>query len=86
MLAFTSNGFSNLGEPDAVVYHKNALSMPMHSHKKYYFNHRNSLLMLFGNYSLKNTLILGFGRIIFEMIALVYSALSLNLETCLCDY
>ena len=52
--------------------------MPMHSHKKYYFNHRNSLLMLFGNYSFKNTLILGFGRVILELIALVYSALSLN--------
>ena len=71
-------GFQVWVEPDAVVYHKNALSMPMHSHKKYYLNHRNSLIMLFGNYSIKNTLILGFGRIIFEMIALGYSVLCLN--------
>ena len=79
MLAFTSNGFSNLGGTDAIVYHKNALSMPMHSHKKYYFNHRNSLLMLFGNYSFKNTLILGFAkRTILELVALGYSTLSLN--------
>ena len=34
--------------------------------------------MLFGNYSIKNTLILGSGRIIFEMIALGYSILCLN--------
>ena len=34
--------------------------------------------MLFGNYSFKNTLTLGFGRIILELIALVYSTLSLN--------
>ena len=34
--------------------------------------------MLFGNYSIKNTLILGSGRIIFEMIALGYSVLCLN--------
>ena len=40
-------GFQIWVEPDAIVYHKNALSMPMHSHRKYYFNHRNSLLMLF---------------------------------------
>ena len=71
-------GFQIWVQPDAVVYHKNALSMPMHSHKKYYLNHRNSLLMLFGNYSFKNTLILGFGRVVLELIALVYSALSLN--------
>jgi len=71
-------GFQIWVEPNAVVYHKNALSMPMHSHKKYYLNHRNSLLMLFGNYSFKNTLILGFGRIILELIAFVYSALSFN--------
>ena len=71
-------GFQIWVEPDAVVYHKNALSMPMYSHRKYYFNHRNSLLMLLGNYSLKNTLILGFGRTVLELIALVYSTLSLN--------
>ena len=71
-------GFQIWVEPDAVVYHKNAFSMPMHSHKKYYFNHRNSLLMLFGNYSLKNTLVLGSGRILFELIAFGYSILNLN--------
>jgi len=52
--------------------------MPMHSHKKHYLNHRNSLLMLFGNYSFKNTLILGSGRIVFELIAFGYSMLNLN--------
>ena len=71
-------GFQIWVEPDAVVYHKNAFSMPMHSHKKYYLNHRNSLLMLFGNYSLKNTLVLGSGRILFELIAFGYSILNLN--------
>jgi len=71
-------GFQIWVEPDAVVYHKNALSMPMHSHKKHYLNHRNSLLMLFANYSFKNTLILGSGRIIFELIALGYSTLKLD--------
>ena len=71
-------GFQIWVEPDAVVYHKNALSMPMHSHKKHYLNHRNSLLMLFANYSFKNTLILGSGRIMFELIALGYSTLKLD--------
>ena len=71
-------GFQIWVEPDALVYHKNALSMPMHSHKKHYLNHRNSLLMLFANYSFKNTLILGSGRIMFELIALGYSTLKLD--------
>ena len=71
-------GFQIWVEPGAVVYHKNALSMPMHSHKKYYLNHRNSLLMLFGNYSFKNTLIIGSGRILFELVAFGYSILNLN--------
>tara|TARA_Y100000996_G_scaffold63310_1_gene42891 strand:+ start:279 stop:1328 length:1050 start_codon:yes stop_codon:yes gene_type:complete len=71
-------GFQIWVEPDAVVYHKNALSMPMHSHKKHYLNHRNSLLMLFANYSFKNILILGSGRIMFELIALGYSTLKLD--------
>ena len=73
-------GFQVWVEPNAVVYHKNALSMPMHSHKKYYLNHRNSLLMLFGNYSFANTLVLGSTfRIIFEFIALGYSMLKFDL-------
>ncbi len=71
-------GFQIWVQPDAIVYHKNALSMPMNSHKKYYLNHRNSLLMLFGNYSFKNTLILGSGRIMFELIAFGYSMLKLD--------
>ena len=47
-------GFEVWVDPDSVVYHKNALTLPMYSHKKYYLNHRNSLLMLLGNYSIKN--------------------------------
>ncbi len=71
-------GFQIWVEPNAVVYHKNALSMPMHSHKKYYLNHRNSLLMLFGNYSLTNAWFLGSIRIILEFIAIGYSLLKLD--------
>ena len=38
-------------EPQSIVYHKNAVSLPMHTHRKYYLNHRNSLLMLLSNFS-----------------------------------
>ena len=66
-------GFQIWVAPKSVVYHKNALSMPMHSHKKYYLNHRNSLLMLFGNYSFTNIILIGTVRIILEHIAFFYS-------------
>ena len=66
-------GFQIWVAPKSIVYHKNALSMPMHSHKKYYLNHRNSLLMLFGNYSFSNTILIGTVRIILEYIAFFYS-------------
>ncbi|MBT6866733.1 MAG: glycosyltransferase family 2 protein, partial [Candidatus Marinimicrobia bacterium] len=49
---FQAMGFKIWAEPKSIVYHKNAVSLPMHSHRKYYLNHRNSLLMLFGNFSI----------------------------------
>ena len=71
-------GFEVWVEPDSVVYHKNALTLPMYSHKKYYFNHRNSLLMLLGNYSIKNIFLIGIPRLILEKIACFYSILMLD--------
>ena len=71
-------GFEVWVEPDSVVYHKNALTLPMHSHKKYYLNHRNSLLMLLGNYSIKNVFLVGIPRLILEKIACLYSILKLD--------
>ena len=71
-------GFEVWVEPDSVVYHKNALTLPMHSHKKYYLNHRNSLLMLLSNYSIKNIFLIGIPRLILEKIACLYSILMLD--------
>ena len=71
-------GFEVWVEPDSLVYHKNALTLPMYSHKKYYLNHRNSLLMLLGNYSIKNIFLIGIPRLILEKIACFYSILMLD--------
>ena len=71
-------GFEVWVEPDSVIYHKNALTLPMYSHKKYYLNHRNSLLMLLGNYSIKNIFLIGIPRLILEKIACLYSILMLD--------
>ena len=71
-------GYEVWVDPNATVYHKNGLTLPMYSHKKYYLNHRNSLLMLFGNYSLKNILLVGSVRLILEIIAFIYSFVILD--------
>ena len=71
-------GFEVWVEPDSVVYHKNALTLPMYSHKKYYLNHRNSLLMLLGNYSIKNIFLIGIPRLILEKVACFYSIIMLD--------
>jgi len=67
-------------EPESIVYHKNALTMPMYTHKKYYLNHRNSLLMLLSNYTMSVTFYLGFIRFMLEFIALGYAMVKLDLN------
>ena len=75
---FHAMGFQVWSEPKSIVFHKNAVSMPMYSHQKYYLNHRNSQLMLFGNYSLPLTLYLGFVRFMLEWIAFGYALFKLD--------
>ena len=67
-------------EPRSVVYHKNAVSLPMHSHRKYYLNHRNSLLMLFSNYSIPVAFYLGTIRLMLEVVALGYTIIKLDFK------
>ncbi len=73
-------GYQIWVEPKSIVFHKNAVSLPMHTHRKYYLNHRNSLLMLFSNYPIKKILYLGTIRILLEFIALCYSILKLDIN------
>jgi GT2 family glycosyltransferase len=66
-------------EPKAVVYHKNAVSLPMYSFQKYYLNHRNSFFMLLTNYNLPLTLYFLPIRLILEFIAMVYALVKWDL-------
>ena len=59
--------------PTSVVFHKNAVTLPMFSRKKQYLNHRNSLLMMLTNYSLPMTLYLFPIRLSLEFVALFYA-------------
>jgi len=65
-------------EPQSIIYHKNAVSLPMHTHHKYYLNHRNSLLMLFSNFSVPVAFYVGFIRIMLEFIAVGYAVIKLD--------
>ena len=66
--------------PSAVVYHKNAVTLPMFSRLKQYLNHRNSMLMVFSNYSLMMSLYLIPIRIALEFVALIYALLCLDMN------
>jgi len=59
--------------PSSVVYHKNAVTLPMFSRQKQYLNHRNSLLMVLSNYSLPLTLYMTPIRLALELVAMVYA-------------
>ncbi len=67
-------------EPKAVVYHKNAVSLPMHSYRKYYLNHRNSFFMLLTNYNLPLTLYFLPVRLMLEFVAIAYAIVKWDLR------
>ena len=67
-------------EPHAVVYHKNAVSLPMHSFQKYYLNHRNSFFMLLTNYNQPLTLYFLPVRLALEFVAIAYALFKWDLR------
>ncbi|MFQ6678280.1 MAG: glycosyltransferase family 2 protein [Fidelibacterota bacterium] len=69
-----------LFEPNATIYHKNAVSLPMHSFRKYYLNHRNSMLMMLTNYHLLLTLYLFPIRLALEFVAMAYALVKRDLN------
>ena len=66
--------------PSAVVYHKNAVTLPMFSRQKQYLNHRNSFLMVLTNYSLPITLYMTPIRFALEWVALIYALVRLDMN------
>ena len=66
--------------PISVVYHKNAVTLPMFSRQKQYLNHRNSFLMILTNYSLPITLYITPIRFALEWVALLYALVRLDIN------
>ncbi|NHZ86696.1 MAG: glycosyltransferase [Planctomycetia bacterium] len=69
-------GLDIWSEPSSVVYHKNAVSLPMYTEKKYYLNHRNSLIMLLANYSLPIAIYIFPIRWALDIVAIIYAILN----------
>ncbi len=72
---FHLSGLEVVCEPKSVVYHKNAVSLPMYSTKKYYLNHRNSLIMLLTNYSIPLAIYVLPIRWALDVVAIIYAIL-----------
>ncbi len=68
-------GYDVWSEPSSVVYHKNAVSLPMYTEKKYYLNHCNSLIMLMTNYSLPLAIYVLPIRWALDIVAIIYAIL-----------
>ena len=64
-------GYEIWVEPQSVVYHHNAITLPATSAHKTYLNYRNSLILLLSNYPPIVSLQLIFPRIIMELLSLI---------------
>ena len=71
-------GYNIYVNPKSVIYHKNAVSLPMTSIKKFMLNHRNSLMMLLSNYKVLTTLYLFPIRYMLELVAILYALTKLD--------
>jgi GT2 family glycosyltransferase len=64
--------------PDSVVYHHGGGTLSAEKMSKMYFNHRNSIFMLFKNYSLKRLLVIMPVRLFLDMVLIGKSSLALD--------
>lgn len=73
-------GHRVIAVPDSVIYHISGGSLPAGNFRKMYLNHRNSLLMLWKNYSLASLMWVWPLRLSLEVMAFMKALISGNLE------
>lgn len=73
-------GFRVIAVPGSIIYHLSGGSLPAGNFRKMYLNHRNSLLMLWKNYSLASLIWIWPARLLLEMMAFFKAVVSGNLE------
>ena len=64
-------GFEVWVEPQSIVFHHGAITLPTSSPQKTYLNYRNSLILLLTNYSLTISFMLFFPRLFMELLSLI---------------
>ena len=72
------NGYEIYVNPNSIIYHLGGKTLSYQSAYKTYLNHRNSLLLLFSNYNLINTLKFSIPRIAMEFISCIKDIISLR--------
>ena len=70
---FHMSGYRVMSAPASVIYHRSGATLKPDSPQKLYLNHRNSLIMLIKNYSVKSLLWIFPVRIILEIVTLIYA-------------
>ena len=68
-------GFEVWAEPQSIVYHHGAMTLPASSPQKTHLNYRNSLILLLTNYSVFRSFTLFFPRIFMEFLSLIKEVL-----------
>ena len=64
-------GYEIWAEPQSVIYHHGAITLPVSSPNKTYLNYRNSFILLLTNYPFSISLKLFFPRIFMELLSLI---------------
>ena len=73
-------GLDVWSETNSIIFHKNAVSLPMYTEMKYYLNHRNSLIMLLSNYSFPLAIYILPIRWALDIVAIIYATLNGDLK------
>ena len=72
------SGFKIYVQPNSVIYHIGGATIQSKSFKKIYWNHRNSLYIMFKNYELRQVLSLTPIHIFLDYVAVAYAICTLN--------
>ena len=78
---FRLMGYRVISLPSAIAFHRGAVTIKIGSFRKIYLNHRNGLITLFRNYSLKNLLKNLPARLGLDFILVIYSVIRADFIT-----
>lgn len=72
---FHLQGLNSFCIPDSIIWHHSGWTLPPDSYRKKYLNHRNNLIMLLANYSVKSLVRIALLRILLDDASALYALL-----------